>query len=167
MYWANEQVRSAFQTGDSMDIVAPPKQGSTTGCNDLFLRLWFEVSPNPRKWFPCLKGGPYRKWYGNQDYFIDWENDGERMIAEGRQTIRNADKLFCQGISWSRVTIGASSFRVMPKGFFFESASGVCFPDEVNQNYILGMLNSKVIQSFAEMLRACLKKGGDCAKATK
>lgn len=164
-YWANDRIRSAFQHGKPMSIVAPPKQGSTTGCNDLFLRLWFEVCKNKEKWFPCLKGGAFRKWYGNHDYVIDWENNGAKMIAVGRQTIRNADKLFCEGISWSRVTIGASSFRLMEKGFFFESASGVCFPAESNRNYILGLLNSKVIQAIAEMLNpTATLQSGDLAR---
>lgn len=164
-YWANDRVRAAFQNGQPMSIAAPPKQGSTTGCNDIFLRLWFEVFQNKEKWFPCLKGGAYRKWYGNHDYVIDWENNGAKMIALGRQTIRNADKLFCEGISWSRVTIGASSFRLMEKGFFFESASGVCFPSEANRNYILGLLNSKVIQAIAEMLNpTATLQSGDLAR---
>ena len=164
-YWANSIVRSAFQHGTPMRVAAPPKQGSTTGCNDMFLRFWHEVQKKEQKWFPCLKGGAYRKWYGNHDYVIDWENNGKRIIAEGRQTIRNADKLFCEGISWSRVTIGASSFRIMERGFFFESASGVCFPNEVNRKYILGLLNSKVVQAIAEMLNpTATLQSGDLAR---
>ncbi|MFQ6805579.1 MAG: BREX-1 system adenine-specific DNA-methyltransferase PglX [Lachnospiraceae bacterium] len=164
-YWANDSVINDFANGIPLEKFAPPKQGSTTGNNDMFLRLWFEVAPNNKKWYPCLKGGAYRKWYGNQDYIIDWENNGLRMKKEGRQTIRNADKLFCPGISWSRVTIGASSFRAMPQGFFFESASGVCFPKKSEIPYTLGLLNSKVIQSFAEMLNpTATLQSGDLAR---
>ena len=72
---------------------------------------------------------------------------------------------FCEGISWSRVTIGASSFRIMERGFFFRSASGVCFPNEVNRKYILGLLNSKVVQAIAEMLNpTATLQSGDLAR---
>ena len=164
-YWASVSVIEAFVKGKPLEKFAPPKQGSTTGNNDLFLRLWFEVTYKPQKWYKCLKGGAYRKWYGNQDYYIDWENNGHNIKTEGRQTIRNADKLFKTGISWSRVTIGASSFRIMPKGFFFESASGVCFPQEKDTFYTLGLLNSNVIQKFAEMLNpTATLQSGDLAR---
>ena len=164
-YWASASVIEAFVKGKPLEKFAPPKQGSTTGNNDLFLRLWFEVTYKPQKWYKCLKGGAYRKWYGNQDYYIDWENNGHNIKTEGRQTIRNADKLFKAGISWSRVTIGASSFRIMPKGFFFESASGVCFPQEKDTFYTLGLLNSNVIQKFAEMLNpTATLQSGDLAR---
>ena len=164
-YWCSPKMLDAFLKGKSLKTIAPPKQGSTTGCNDLFLRLWFEVDHNSRRWFPCLKGGAYRKWYGNHSYVIDWEDNGKRIISEGRQTIRNADKLFCAGISWSRVTIGASSFRIMPPGYFFESASGVCFPQQKDQLYILGLLNSKIIQAVSEMLNpTATLQSGDLAR---
>ncbi|MDE6053017.1 MAG: BREX-1 system adenine-specific DNA-methyltransferase PglX, partial [Lachnospiraceae bacterium] len=164
-YWASPAVIEAFVNGKPLGTFAPPKQGSTTGNNDLFLRLWFEVIHNKKKWFKCLKGGAFRKWYGNQDYYIDWEDDGRNIKAEGRQTIRNAEKLFEEGVSWSRVTIGASSFRIMPKGYFFESASGVCFPKSKDIPYTLGVLNSKVIQKFAEMLNpTATLQSGDLAR---
>ena len=163
-YWAGYKVLEAFRTGTPMEIISPPKQGSTVGNNDKFLRLWYETPQNEKKWFPCLKGGPFRKWYGNHNYVLNWENDGADIIAEGRQTIRNANMLFKEGISWSRVTIGASSFRIMPDGYFFESASGVCFPTK-KTNYILGLLNSKIVQAFAEMLNpTATLQSGDLAR---
>ena len=164
-YWASRAVIEAFVNGITLGTFAPPKQGSTTGNNELFLRLWFEVVKNEKKWIKCLKGGAFRKWYGNQSYYIDWEDDGHNIKAEGRQTIRNAEKLFEEGISWSRVTIGASSFRIMQKDYFFESASGVCFPKSRDIPYTLGVLNSKVIQKFAEMLNpTATLQSGDLAR---
>lgn len=160
-YWASPTLLSAFESGTAIESIAPPKQGSTTGNNDMFLRLWFEVENKNGRWYPCLKGGAFRKWYGNHSYYIDWENNGERIKSFGHQTIRNADKLFVEGISWSRVTISASSFRVMPKGFFFESASGVCFPSHNDLNYVLGLFNTKITQDVAEMINptATLQSG--------
>lgn len=164
-YWASRAVIEAFVNGKTLETFAPPKQGSTTGNNELFLRLWFEIVKNEKKWIRCLKGGAFRKWYGNHSYYIDWEDDGHNIKAEGRQTIRNAEKLFDEGVSWSRVTIGASSFRIMPRGYFFESASGVCFPKKRDIPYTLGVLNSKVIQKFAEMLNpTATLQSGDLAR---
>ena len=146
-----------------MDRFAPPKQGSTLGINDRFLRLWHEVIPNESKWFPCLKGGEYRKWYGNHYYVVNWEHDGLEVKATGRATIRNSEKLFCEGISWSRIT-SHPSFREMPKGYFFESASGVCFPQKSDIQYTLGLLNSCVINTFAEIVNPTLTlQSGDVA----
>lgn len=165
VYWAGKKVIEAFEKGKALESVAPPKQGSTIGNNDKFLRLWFEVRPNGLKWFNCLKGGAYRKWYGDHSYIINWENNGAAIIAEGRQTIRNSSMLFKSGISWSRVTIGSSSFRIMPDGFFFESASGVCFPYDDSTYYVLGLLNSKIVQSIAEMLNpTATLQSGDLAR---
>ena len=165
VYWASNKILKAFMDNEKIALFAPPKQGTTTGYNDMFLRLWFEVQKKPQKWFKCLKGGAYRKWYGNHDYYIDWEENGKRIKGLGRATIRNSDRLFCEGISWSRVTIGASSFRYMPRGYFFESASGVCFPEKSNIQFTLGLLNSKVISAFAQMLNpTATLQSGDLGK---
>jgi len=162
-YWASTNIIDAYNRGVSMDKYAPPKQGSTLGINDRFLRLWHEVSPNNAKWFPCLKGGEYRKWYGNHLYVVNWENDGFEVKSAGRATIRNADKLFFPGVSWSRIT-SHPSFRIMKEGFFFESASGVCFPKKERINFTLGLLNSCVINAFAEIVNPTLTlQSGDVA----
>ena len=89
-YWFNDKFLSVFKNKCLSDI-AKPRQGLATGDNERFLRLWSEVGFNKigfncdsridaerggRKWFPCNKGGSYRKWYGNNDYLVNWENDG-------------------------------------------------------------------------------------------
>jgi len=154
VYWGTESDYDAFKNGKTMAQVAPPKQGSTLGNNEAFLRLWYEVRWNDKKWFKCLKGGLTRKWYGNHEYLVDWENNGQRVKAFGHQTIRNADKLFCPGISWSRM--GGSAFRIMPEGYFFESASGVCYPNAEQCEYILGFLNSKIVERLSKMINPTL-----------
>lgn len=162
-YWASADIIAAYDSGISMERFAPPKQGSTLGINDRFLRLWHEIVPNKEKWYPCLKGGEYRKWYGNHNYVVNWENDGLEVKSTGRATIRNADKLFHPGISWSRITTHPS-FREMESGYFFESASGVCFPAPEKIHFTLGLLNSCVINAFAEIVNPTLTlQSGDVA----
>lgn len=110
-----------------MEQYAPPKQGSTLGINERFLRLWYEIVENKRKWMPCLKGGEYRKWYGNHNYYVNWEHNGKEVRKTGKATIRNSDKLFCEGISWSRITTHPS-FRIMLDGFFLKVHLVCVFP---------------------------------------
>lgn len=154
-YWASKEIISDYKKGISMEQYAPPKQGSTLGINERFLRLWYEIVENKRKWMPCLKGGEYRKWYGNHNYYVNWEHNGKEVRKTGKATIRNSDKLFCEGISWSRITTHPS-FRIMLDGFFFESASGVCFPKKEDILFALGLLNSCVIGAFAEIVNPTL-----------
>jgi hypothetical protein len=85
-YWANRAVFNLFLQVPSISEIASPRQGIKTGENERFLRLWFEVGlknanifsdgKTPSRWFACVKGGEYRKWYGNHEYFLNWENDG-------------------------------------------------------------------------------------------
>lgn len=165
-YWVSEKILWDYENGMPMAQYAPPKQGSTLGINDAFLRLWYEIDNNKKnkRWYPCVKGGEYRRWYGNHYYLVDWENNGERVKSTGHATIRNADRLFSKGIHWSRITSGNSSFRIMPQGFFFESAAGVCFPPARDLNYCLGLLNTKVATNFGSLVNPTLTlQSGDVA----
>ena len=99
-YWVSDSLLAIYANNEKLDTFACPKQGSTIGDNNSFLRLWFEVSiQNTKKWFPCAKGGTFRKWYGNHEFVVDWENDGKRIKSTGRATIRNKEYLFKQGIA--------------------------------------------------------------------
>lgn len=116
-----------------------PASGTSTGDNDKFLRLWFEISEDKfynlvddknysvYKWFGCNKGGDYRKWYGNNSYVIDWENDGYNIknIRDERGKLKsrplNLDKLFLPNITWSKVGNGPLSLRFSKSGFINES----------------------------------------------
>lgn len=73
-YWVSDSLLAIYANNEKLDTFACPKQGSTIGDNNSFLRLWFEVSiQNTKKWFPCAKGGTFRKWYGNHEFVVDWE----------------------------------------------------------------------------------------------
>lgn len=164
-YWASKPVIEDFVKGQSFNKFAAPKQGSTIGDNDKFLRLWYEISDDTikTKWYRCLKGGPYRKWYGNHLYLINWKDNGQEIKKLGKCTIRNANKLFKEGISWSRITRNPS-FRLMLPDYFFESASGVCFPTGDKLLFTLGFLNTKVVFVFSELVNPTLTlQSGDLA----
>ena len=164
-YWVSEAVLNAFVFNKKIGQIAEPKQGSTLGDNALFIRFWFEISDKPTKWFNCMKGGEYRRWYGNQLYVLDWENNGMRVKNTGRATIRSADRLFEEGITWSNITSGKSSFRYMPSGFFFESTGSVCFSSPQIVKYLLAYLNTHIAEVLNKMINPTLHlQSGDVAK---
>lgn len=164
-YWVSEAVVEAFASNKKIGQLADPKQGSTLGDNATFIRYWFEIGDRNTKWFNCMKGGEFRRWYGNQMYVLDWEDDGRRVRSTGRATIRSADRLFQEGITWSNITSGKSSFRYMPEGFFFESTGSVCFSSSHILKYILAYLNTPIAENLNRMINPTLHlQSGDVAK---
>ena len=164
-YWASEKLFICFENFDCIGDYFQVRNGITTGDNNQFLRLWFEVSNNSMKWFLCNKGGAFRKWSGNREYYIDWENDGSRLRnftdANGkiRSTLRGIDYNFLAGITMSRVTSGEASFREMLVDSLSESATNALYPikdEETVVPYAMGMLNSKVVSYILSLINPTL-----------
>jgi type II restriction/modification system DNA methylase subunit YeeA len=172
-YWLSEKAIKSFSDGTPLVQIAPPKQGLKTGDNERFLRFWHEVDVSKasldekeietalseKKWFPCTKGGAFRRWYGNFDYLLNWERDGYeiRNFKDEKGKLRsrpqNTQYFFVGGITWSSLTIGSFSARRLPKHFAFES-KGSASPI---QNYgialsVLGFLNSIVVDRLISAL---------------
>ncbi len=140
-----------------------------TGDNNRFLRYWFEVSNykiglnldsdgalnNNYKWIPYNKGGLFRKWFGNHEYLINWENNGEELKNFDGSGINNVSYFFREAISWSRTSTGNISFRYFPKGFLFDSA-GCCIFYDSNKDYLIGFLNSSIAQEFLDLISPTL-----------
>lgn len=157
-YWVSNQVLSCYEEKKIYDYAKPCK-GIDTGDNNVFLRFWHEVSiaklfiPDgddlteedfrKNKWFPYNKGGNYRKWYGNNEYVLNWENNGLTLRNFKKSNLRNKDRYFKKGITWSTVTSGNSSFRYFTYGFLFDNG-GSCLFAQDNLFYIQGLLNSCV-----------------------
>lgn len=170
-YWASETIREAFK-GKLLSDYADPKQGLATGSNDDFLRLWFEVSSEnlkfdclsheeahsaAQKWYPCNKGGDYRKWYGNNYYVVNWQNDGQAIKSFQGSVIRNEQYYFKEGLTWSTMTSGDLSMRYSEPGHIFESKGSVCFLKEKQKlHYILAFLNSAVVKELLTILSPTL-----------
>ena len=155
-YWVSEKVRAIFETSPSMGDVADARQGLATADNNRFLRFWQEVAiqkigfgmesrqqaqSSHKKWFPYNKGGEFRKWYGNQEYVVNWENDGleirENVDEKGKQRSRpqNIEYFFRPSISWSFISSSSFGVRVYPQGFLFDVGGSSLFPkDEHNIN---------------------------------
>lgn len=132
-YWMTDQVVSIFDKSKKISDVANAKQGIATGDNDRFLRLWWEPSnkkiyfKNSRnKWIPYRKGGPLRRWYGNFELVVDWENDGAEIknFKDSKGNLRsrpqNLNYALKEGLTWSLTNISGFAMRYAPSGFFFD-----------------------------------------------
>jgi hypothetical protein len=164
-YWLSENVLKCYNNHLIFDYAKPCK-GIDTGDNSLFLRYWFEINHNDLyipnheafvdeylyeyKWFPYNKGGEYRKWYGNNEYVLFWENNGTKIKQFKKSNLRNKDRYFTKGITWSTVTTNRCSFRAFPQGFLFDNG-GSCLFATYRIQYIQGFLNSKVSTKLLEV----------------
>lgn len=171
-YWVSSNLMDAYNH-KLLSQVAKPRQGMATTNNDLFLKLWFEPSigkigfsygdsksanESGAKWFPCNKGGGFRRWYGNNDYVVNYENNGKticdyidstpgaRVKSNGR--VINRDLYFNEGMTWSSLSSGLFSMRYVPKGFIFETKGSMCFAKKDRLLYLLALYNTKVIQEY-------------------
>lgn len=173
-YWASKSILSSFKNGTKIDYLGQARQGIIPGNVDAFLRLWPEVSVNKvgfnhtnyldinkykKKWFPYNKGGAFRRWYGNLEYFINMENNGYDIKYSGLNNnyrLREPDLYFKQCISWSKISSGLLSMRFMPVGTLFDIA-GCCVFDLKNKElYVLALCNSKVVLTLMEFMGATL-----------
>lgn len=166
-YWLSPAMLRVFAEGSPLGEIAAPKQGLATADNSRFLRHWFEVSRNKScftaasreeaaasgaKWFPHLKGGAFRKWWGNQEYVINWEHDGKELWDfRPRAVVRNPDSYFKPAISWSRVSSGDIGFRYSIPGFIPNDKSPFIVGDATESD-LLSLLNSNVTNVLMSVL---------------
>jgi hypothetical protein len=156
-YWLNEDVISLFKNKNELANYSKVKVGLQTGDNNKFRRSWFEVNRNRirigtgnEKWVPYNSGGDYRKWYGNQTYVVNWENDGDEIKhfkdekGKLRSRPQNVDFYFKPSVSWSKISAGALSLRYYPAGFIFDVAGCSIFSEQKKLKYIIGALNSSI-----------------------
>ena len=169
-YSTSKKLLEILDAEKPLEEFAYPRKGLTTGDNDRFVRLWYEVDSlffsmlsTGEKWFPMTKGGDYRRWYGNNDYVVNWENDGFEIKnfkdenGKLRSRPQNVQFYFREGISWNDTTAtGKIAFRYQPEGYI-SNASGPCVFADVNLKYLFGLLNSVVSQKLLEILAPNMK----------
>ena len=174
-YWASDVVLSAFKKSHLVGDVSEPRVGMATANNDRFIRRWFEVNRNKfginissrkeavesrKKWFPFAKGGEQRKWYGNNDTVVNWENDGfeiQNFKDEKTGRIRshnyNLDYIFSSALTWTVIGTEKTSFRFCPVGFLYSNSGyGLFCNNEKTKYYLLGFMNSKIAASLLKIL---------------
>ena len=178
-YWVSEKMFLGFRKGLSLKKIGDTRQGMATSDNNRFIRLWHEISINKFgkkhennqfslkykfKWFPYNKGGTYRKWYGNQDYVVNWEDNGNEIISYAKKlyktatrTIKSISEYFKPSVSWSKISSGTIAFRYYPNGFIFDVAGCCIFFREDEEMYkTFAFLNSKIAQNILQILSPTL-----------
>lgn len=163
-YWVNKRFFENFEKGKLLESIADSKQGLATADNNRFVRQWYEVRvtsicfdakniedsiASKKKWFPYNKGGEFRKWYGNNDYIVNWENDGVeiRHFVDSKGKLRsrpqNTTYYFQPSGSWSDITSGSNAFRYKPAGHIFD-ITGMSFFSSKDLFYLIALCNAKI-----------------------
>jgi type II restriction/modification system DNA methylase subunit YeeA len=178
-YWVSEKVRKLFYNLECLGNIASPKIGMRTGDNERFLRRWFEINfttiqltnlqiklRNHKKWVPYNKGGAYRKWYGNFEHIVNWENNGYEIknntILNYPQLswdnlgwkISNESFYFQEGVTWTDLSSSFFGVRYLPKGFIFDAAGPCLFGK--NPLFYLSFLSTKQCFEFLKILNPTL-----------
>ena len=177
-YWLNSNMIKGFTENPSIEKIANPRKGLVTTDDSRFLRFWWEVSFSKiafdnkngqcvvnERWIPINKGGSARKWYGNNEYLINWFKDGQELKNHiiqkyngGSYTkeIRSESQYFKKCITWSGITGSIPTFRFIPEGFIFSSSGPSAFPNNDNIYYLLGYLNSNIAKDYLDVLSPSL-----------
>lgn len=165
-YWVSQSFASIFE-GKRVTDYCETREGLSPADNERFLRLWHEVAIKKMniKWFPYTKGGNYRKWYGNNEYLVNWENDGyeirnniDKETGRIRSHNYNGEFAFREGFTWTAISTYQSSFRYVAGGFLFDSAGSMGFAhDNANLKYILADLNSKIAYTAFKFISPTIK----------
>ena len=184
-YWASFRLRVAFEKFPRLDSWCSVKVGLSTANNDLFLRIWHEVSiekvgfnykvlnstiHGAHKWFPYNKGGSFRRWYGNAEFIVNWENDGKaiRNYADETGYIRsrpqNTKYYLKKGVTWSFISSSNFGVRLIPIGYLFDVAGSSAFPQQASPEKLTTFLGSCVTPALLELLNPTLNfQVGDIA----
>jgi type II restriction/modification system DNA methylase subunit YeeA len=177
-YWLSDKMVEIFINEKALSSTSLLRQGMATTDNYRFLKFWHEIQKSnigfgmsaekaaisEYAWFPFNKGGSYRKWYGNNEYVVNYANQGEDLIELVRNkyprisdpefVIKNRGNYFQEGITWSALSSGMISFRYSPQGFIFDATGQMLFSE--NAKSIMGMMNTKVSTAFLEAMTPTL-----------
>lgn len=183
-YWACNQIINDFKIGKSLNTYVVARNGMKTGDNDRFIRLWFETNNQflkldalslnqaiaaDKKWFPYNKGGAARKWYGNEDYVVNWENRGFEIFNNAKKDRRNVQNYpdeykFSPIVTWSLITSGKPTFRF--KNNCISDIGGMSLYDGKDSTlYYLALCNSKVAEYILKILAPTINfQAGDIGR---
>lgn len=176
-YWVSQRLFDCFTRYTPLGDIAEPRQGLTTCDNDRFMRFWHEVCFNniafqcastdeskslPQKWYPYNKGGEPRKWYGNNEYIVNWHNDGAEVktyvaskYVSYSRTVKNIPYYFRKGLTWSAIAKKYAA-RAYGNGFIFADKGQAVFVEDRSYYYICGLMNSKFTDSVLAIISPTL-----------
>ena len=174
-YWASERALSNFEIAKPLIEYSRPRVGQNTGDNERFLRFWQEteiqkiafgvkhdeLATTSYKWIPYNKGGSFRRWYGNFDRVVNWENDGKEIKdyavirnhgKHWSRYIQNIENMCREGVSWSDIASTRFACRYLPEGFICDVKGSSTYPSEQYRTYVMAFLNSCVSIYYLQML---------------
>ena len=178
LYWLPKNGIDNFKYKDINKYINP-RIGLVTGDTSRFLRLWYEPNiynvyfgcksnadsiRSKIKWFPYQKGGAYRKWYGNNEYIVNWYDDGYEMKNDNYDKITNrvrshnynGEYAFKKAITWTKISSSNYAFRYVNEGYMFDDAGPICSCRDKFEEYFLGLFNSKIGTYYLSMLNPTL-----------
>lgn len=187
VYWISDNIAKTFKNNKTLGELFDVKQGMATSDNDRFLRLWNEVSKNKigmnvlstneaksskYKWFPYNKGGEFRKWFGNNFYIVNYENDGEELkefqstLNQGWNVrLKSRDYYFKESLTWTATSSSYFGIRHSDNGFIFDVKGSSCFTTEKMHYVLLGLLSSLVSSELLKMLNPTVEFQSENLKA--
>lgn len=177
-YWISDKFREIFQISIPLAKISQPRLGMTTGDNARFLRQWYEVSNQTigfgytnaqsaeladRKWFPYNKGGDFRLWYGNNDYVVNWANNGKEIIGYNTElygsptrNVRSIKDYFKESITWSFISSSKFGVRYSRPGSLFDVGGSSIFPSSNDVKMLTGFLCTKLVFQFLKAMNPTL-----------
>lgn len=169
VYWIGGGLINAFSERNLFEDVAHPKVGMQTSNNDKYLRLWwesdFEPSDKTKKWIKYLKGGSYRKWYGNYEWVLLYKDDPDWIREQPNARVLDESFLDFPKVTWTDLTSGANSFRFAPKDTFYDISGHCYFPSALDQFELLAYSNSSVFSCALKMINSTMHcQVGDVAR---
>lgn len=164
-YWVSAKFVKPFKNGSLLVDLIPVKKGMDTGNNEKYLKLWYEINyskvdlfNHSKMYIPYDKGGDFRRWYGNNDYVLNWNNDGYEL-KHSKANLRSMYLYFRPSITWSALTSYLSSFRYSKYNGSFDSAGSSMFPEKERNKYYLGYCNSVLANYFLDVINPTLNYG--------
>ena len=179
-YWVSENIMNVYSKSMLLGEIAAPRKGNSTSDNNRFLRIWFEVSNEKmnlhateiirkdsmtKRWYPYNKGGGYRKWYGFNEYLVDWYDDAAAIRNIKTSVIANYQYFMKPGLTWSTVSSNNFSIRWFDEGYIFDNGGCCIFELGNRRAYLLALLNSSVFKYIFGQLNPTLNfQSGEVAK---
>ena len=171
-YWLSNNMINCFSKGKLLNEISDLKTGLSTMDNNRFLRFWYEVVQqnisfnskshedaicSRKKWFPYIKGGINRKWYGNRELVVNWYNDGKEIKEKAKGAsggrVVSTEYYFKESLTWSYISTSNFALRYNPVGSIFDSIGTSCFPfDKKQTKYVLGLLNTNIVYKMLQVL---------------
>ncbi|MGP9503215.1 BREX-1 system adenine-specific DNA-methyltransferase PglX [Specibacter sp. AOP5-B1-6] len=154
-YWLGLELMAVLGEAEKFETIADVRQGLSPADKPRFMRAWWEVSferttlgsSAVMKWYPYNKGGGFRKWFGNVEHVVNWQDQGAEIRAYPKSVVRNPSYYLRESITWTKVSSGRPSFRHVPAGYMFDGAAGALFPHIQGDLFaLLAVLNSSVIE---------------------